>query len=97
MNKLVMVSLIFIICLCSSVLAGELPVIGQSIEIVTPDDRARVCPYPFCGDGEHIARVQTGTKFKIIDYVKKQWGYAIEINYKGKVGYISEFDVKFLK
>jgi len=87
--------LVAFFCLCSCSFAGELPVIGQTIEVVTPDDRARVCPYPFCGEGEHIARVKTGSKFEIIDYVKKQWGYAIEISYKGKVGYISEFDVKF--
>lgn len=95
--KKLFIGVIINLFLCLSVFAGELPVIGHTIEVVTPDNRARVCPYPFCGEGEHIARIKTGTKFKIIDYVKKQWGYAIEINYQNKVGYISEFDVKFIK
>jgi len=72
-------------------------VTGDIIKVVTPNNRARICPYPLCGTGEHLARIKTGTKLKVIDFINKGYAYVYEVNYKGKVGYISQYDVEVLR
>ena len=67
-----------------------------SIKIVTPDNRARLCPRPDCKQGEEIGRIPTNTllrvesshtvSFPILDVI---W---FKVKYQGIEGWVSEFD-----
>lgn len=71
---------------------------GDQVKIVTPDDRARLCPHVGCeGDREiDIRRLPTGTEFKV-EAVQTQtlpkWDVVwYEVSHWGKKGWVSEFD-----
>ena len=65
--------------------------------IVTPETMARLCPYPNCGQDQHITRIPEGTVLEIegIQSVKSGRMPAVkwfEVTYKGKKGWISMYD-----
>ncbi len=69
---------------------------GDKITIITPGTMARLCPYPNCGQNQHITRIPEGTVLKVegINEVKAgiisvKW---FEVTYKNKRGWISIYD-----
>lgn len=76
--------------LCGSVKQGD------KVKIVTPDVIARLCPYPMCGDGEHITRIPKGTTLKVIGINIIKSGMMtvtwFEVEYKKQKGWVSIFD-----
>jgi hypothetical protein len=69
---------------------------GDKVTIVTPGTMARLCPYPNCGQDQHITRIPKGTSLKVegINDVKAgmmtvTW---FEVTYKKKRGWISIYD-----
>jgi hypothetical protein len=38
---------------------------GDKVTIVTPETMARLCPYPNCGQDQHITRIPKGTVLTI--------------------------------
>lgn len=68
----------------------------DKLTIVTPGTMARLCPYPNCGQDQHIMRIPEGTTLKVegIDEVKAgmmtvTW---FEVIYKNQRGWISIYD-----
>lgn len=68
----------------------------ESLIIVTPRDRARLCPVPNCGEGELVTRIPTGTTLQIMDRravpsgpMSVSW---FEVHHSGSAGWVSEFD-----
>lgn len=69
---------------------------GDEVTIVVPGTVARLCPYPNCGQDQHITRIPEGTVLKVegIMDVKSgrmtvQW---FEVSYQGNRGWLSIFD-----
>ena len=69
---------------------------GDKVTIVTPGTMARLCPYPNCGQDQHITRIPKGTRLNVegINEVKAgmmsvTW---FEVTYKKKRGWISVYD-----
>ncbi len=66
------------------------------IRIVTLNNRARLCPKPNCGQGQEILRIPTNTKLEVQSktFVNLRLWNVIwyEVIYKGKRGWVSEFD-----
>ncbi|MCE5271966.1 hypothetical protein LLH00_11880 [bacterium] len=69
---------------------------ADTITILTIDNRARLCPYAQCGQDEEILRILTGTKLKVEDFIVIEGPmYNViwyKVKYKGKEGWVSEFD-----
>ena len=91
----VIVALVMVLCITSDIYANEVKQ-GDKVTIVTPGTVARLCPYPNCGQDQHITRIPKGTVLEVegIMDVKSgiltvQW---FEVTYKGKRGWISIFD-----
>jgi len=68
----------------------------DKVTIVTPGTVARLCPYPNCGQNQHITRIPKGSVLKVegimdvkIGMMTVKW---FEVTYKGKKGWISIFD-----
>ncbi len=87
--------LIIVVLFPTFVYSGEIQQ-GDSIIIVTPGVRARLCPYPDCGLGAHIARIPEGTTLVVraISIVKfKPWNVPwYQVNYDGVTGWLSIYD-----
>jgi hypothetical protein len=70
--------------------------VGEMIKIITLNDRARLCPKPNCEEGEHLLRIPTNTELKVESFVRQRmplWDVIwYKVTYKGKQGWISEFD-----
>ena len=70
------------------------------IKIVTPQDKARLCPKLDCDLGQEILRLPTGTQLVVESSAKfslPNWDVVwYQVTYKGKQGWVSEFntDVK---
>jgi len=69
---------------------------GDKVTIVVPGTVARLCPYPNCGQDQHITRIPEGTVLEvegIMDVTSGvltvQW---FEVTYKGKRGWISIYN-----
>jgi len=70
---------------------------GDKVTIITPETVARLCPYPNCGQDQHITRIPKGTVLTVegIQSVKSgmlpsvKW---FEVTYKGKKGWVSIYD-----
>jgi len=76
--------------------AVQQEVTPDSLTIVTPNNRARLCPKAACADGKQIARIPTGVKLLPSDSVVVKskavdvtW-YLVE--YVGRTGYVSILD-----
>ena len=71
---------------------------GDSVIIVTPGVRARLCPYPDCGQDAHIARIPEGTILlvrMIMNIDLKLWTVPwYQVNYRRTTGWISMYDTK---
>ena len=70
---------------------------GDKVTVVTPDTVARLCPYPNCGQNQHITRIPKGTILEIEGIIDVKSGRLppvkrFEVTYKGKRGWISIFD-----
>ena len=68
----------------------------DKVTIVTPGTVARLCPYPNCGQDQHITRIPKGTVLKVEGVMDVKSGMMtvkwFEVTYKGKRGWISIFD-----
>lgn len=69
---------------------------GDTVQVVTLEDRARLCPDPNCGSGEHIARVPTDVRLAVQDTATVEGGvYCIrwfQVTLAEDTGWLSEFD-----
>ena len=70
---------------------------SDKVTIVTPNTVARLCPYPNCGQNQHITRIPKGTVLEVKGIMDVQSGRLppvkwFEVTYKGKKGWISIFD-----
>ena len=69
---------------------------GDEVIIVEPGTVARLCPYPNCGQDQHITRIPQNTKLIIEGIMDVNSGMMnvkwFEVTYKGKRGWISIFD-----
>ncbi len=84
-----------IICFATLANAGDVKQ-GDKVTIITPGTLARLCPYPNCGQDQHITRIPEGTSLVVegINEVKSgvmsvTW---FEVTYKEKRGWISIYD-----
>lgn len=70
----------------------------DSVSVVTPNDRARLCPRSNCRTGEHRTRIPTGAKLPILDSRQVQSGMQTIrwylVSYRGGQGWVSEHDVQ---
>lgn len=69
---------------------------GDKIVIIEPGTVARLCPYPNCGENQHITRIPEGTILVVegIMNIKEtswtvQW---FEVIYNGQRGWISIYN-----
>lgn len=66
---------------------------GEKVTIVTPGAMARLCPYPNCGQDQHITRIPKGTSLKVEGIYEVKAGMMtvtwFEVTYKKKRGWIS--------
>lgn len=87
--------LIIVVLFPAFVYSGEIQQ-GDSIIIVTPGVRARLCPYPDCGLGAHITRIPEGTTLVVraISIVKfKLWNVPwYQVNFAGVTGWLSIYN-----
>ena len=69
---------------------------GDKVTIVTPGTMARLCPYPNCGQDQHITRIPKGTSLKVEGINEVKTGMMsvtwFEVTYKKKRGWISIYD-----
>jgi hypothetical protein len=69
---------------------------GDKVTIVTPGTVARLCPYPNCGQDQHITRIPKGTVLPVEGIMDVKSGIMtvkwFEVTYKGNRGWISIFD-----
>jgi len=69
---------------------------GDVIRIVTPDNRARLCPKPNCAQGQERLRISTNMELKVESssrYRMPLWDVVwYKVTYRGKQGWVSEFD-----
>ena len=70
--------------------------VGDIIKIITVDGRARLCQKPLCKQGQELLRIPTNTELKIEEVSRERmpmWDVLwYKITYKGKKGWVSEFD-----
>jgi hypothetical protein len=68
----------------------------RTITIVTPDDRARLCPQPDCGQKQELGRLPTGVVLEIRAERRvrlPQWDVIwFQVSYEGRRGWVSEFE-----
>jgi uncharacterized protein YgiM (DUF1202 family) len=69
---------------------------GESIKIITPNNRARLCKKPNAGENEYYGRIKTNTNLKVEDVNKVSnnmfdvvW---YKVKYNNKTGWVSEYD-----
>ena len=69
---------------------------GEEIIIVEPGTVARLCPYPNCGQDQHITRIPQNTKLNIEGIMDVKSGMMqvkwFEVTYKGKRGWVSIYN-----
>lgn len=76
---------------------------GDTVTVNTLNDRARLCPVPNCGSGEHIARISTDTRLVVEKAREVETGMFcirwFRVTVHDVTGWISEFstDVAFDK
>jgi len=80
----------------SSIVNGNEVKQGDKVTIVTPGTVARLCPYPNCGQDQHITRIPERTVLEVEGIMDVRSGVLtvqwFEVTYKGKRGWISIFD-----
>ena len=69
---------------------------GDKITIITPNVMARLCPFPNCGQDQHITRIPQGSILTVegMHAVETQFNTVtwFEVTFKGKRGWVSIFD-----
>jgi hypothetical protein len=69
---------------------------GDTIKIIIPGTKARLCPKPLCKQDQELARISANTEFKVEEVARERlpmWDVVwYKITYKGKKGWVSEFD-----
>ena len=91
-------SILFFVLMLSDTTAADKTEVsqGDKVTIVTPQVVARLCPYPECGQEQHITRIPQGTILEIDGIMQtgtKEWPvFWFEVTFKGKKGWISIFD-----
>jgi hypothetical protein len=87
--------LVVVPCIASEVYAGEVRQ-GDKVTIIVPGTVARLCPYPNCGQDQHITRIPKGTVLEVEGIMDVKSGILtvkwFEVTYKGKRGWISIFN-----
>ncbi|GAG22994.1 unnamed protein product, partial [marine sediment metagenome] len=93
MKKLLVIMSLVLVVFCASNLcyAGEVKQ-GDKITIVEPGTVARLCPYPDCGQDQHITRIPKGTILTVEGIMDVKSGRLppvkwFEVTYKGKRGW----------
>ena len=89
----------FLILLFSHLSYAEPVKQGDTVTVITPDVSARLCPYPNCGQEQHITRIPKDTQLTVegIKIVKVggtvKWEVTwFEVTYKGKRGWVSIYN-----
>ncbi len=95
--------LISLLLLPTSVFSKEVQK-GDSVIIITQGVRARLCPYPDCGQDVHTSRIPEGTVLIVRNIINiepkrvlgfKGWTVSwYQVNYMGTTGWISMFDTE---
>jgi hypothetical protein len=74
----------------------QVATIGDTIKIITPENRARLCPRPLCKQNQELLRIPADTNLKVEEVSSERlpmWDVVwYKISYKGKKGWVSEFD-----
>jgi hypothetical protein len=69
---------------------------GDKVTIIVPGTVARLCPYPNCGQDQHITRIPEGTVLEVGGIMEVKGGILtvewFEVTYKGKRGWISIYN-----
>ena len=69
---------------------------GDKVTIVVPGTVTRLCPYPNCGEDQHITRIPEGTVLEVEGIMDVKSGVLtvkwFEVIYKGKRGWISIYN-----
>ena len=70
--------------------------IGDTIKIITPGTKARLCPMPLCKQDQELLRIPANTELKVEDVSRERlpmWDVVwYKITFRGKKGWVSEFD-----
>ena len=70
--------------------------VGDAIKIITPGTKARLCPKPLCKQDQELTRIPANMELKVEDISRERlpmWDVVwYKITYKGKKGWVSEFD-----
>jgi len=81
--------------MASDVYASEVK-LGDKITIVGPGKVTKLCPYPDCRQGQHVARIPNGTVLKVEGIMNVKHGNStmmwFEATYKEKRGWVSIYD-----
>ena len=90
------VALVIVPCIVSDIYASEVKQ-GDKVTIIVPGTVARLCPYPNCGQDQHITRIPEGTVLEVEGIMDVKSGRLpavkwFEVTYKGKRGWISIFN-----
>jgi hypothetical protein len=74
----------------------QVATVGDTIKIITPENRARLCPKPLCKQNQELLRIPSETKLKVEEVSNERlpmWDVVwYKISFKGKNGWVSEFD-----
>lgn len=69
---------------------------GDTVQVVTLEDRARLCPAPNCGSGEQLTRVPTETRLVVGDTATVDGGFYcirwFQVTLGDQTGWLSQFD-----
>ena len=82
------------------VYAGDVK-LGDTVTTVRPGSITKLCPFPGCEKGQHIARIPKGTVLKVEGMMNVRYGNStskwVETTYKQKRGWISIYDTRKTK
>lgn len=82
-----------------STLLYSMPILAKvtKVKVVAAEDRARICPQVNCGQDKELIRVPTNTVLEVKGKKKIKNGFSsatwYKVSFKGKTGWISEYNV----
>ena len=75
--------------------------LGDKVTTVRPGNVTKLCPFPGCEKGQHIARIPKGTVLTVEGMMRVRYGNAttkwVETTYNEKRGWISIYDTNKTK